>query len=125
MAAASIPATKANPTTPIHNPNSSSLPRYRPPAGDISDGVEVFSAALHKYDTPDAGLRASLAATPQRTHLSDGIAEPLMAIAIGVPSKAWFNPRCRVCWSADTLALSWLMLAGRSSWPPDCRWRLW
>jgi hypothetical protein len=64
-------------------PASNSLPRYRAPAGDIPDGVEVFSAALHKYDTPVAGLRARLAATPQRTQLSDGSAEPLMAIAIG------------------------------------------
>ena len=46
-----------------------------------------FSAALHKYDMPDAGLRARLTATPQRTHLSDGSAEPLMAIAIGCPRR--------------------------------------
>jgi hypothetical protein len=42
-----------------------------------------FSAALHKYDSPDAGLRARLTATPQRTHLSDGSAEPLMASRSG------------------------------------------
>jgi len=51
MAAASIPATKANPTTPIHNPPRTAYHATAHWREIFPMEWRVFSAALHKYDT--------------------------------------------------------------------------